>query len=97
MTSGYTNSAPQITRGIVLRTIKHTEGRLIVRMCTERFGTRGVVVRAGRKGTAQAALQLARGVAGEREREHRAGFGRAREHPVGDAPREHHRLARWRW
>ena len=57
MTSGYTNSAPQITRGIVLRTIKHTEGRLIVRTCTERFGTRGVVVRAGRKGTAQAALQ----------------------------------------
>lgn len=57
MTSGYQNSAPQVTRGVVLRTFKHTEGRSIVRTCTERFGTRGVVVRAGRKGVALAALQ----------------------------------------
>ena len=47
----------QVTRGIVLRTIKHTEGRLIARICTERFGTRGVVVHAGRGRVVHAALQ----------------------------------------
>ena len=57
MSSGYRNDTVQVTRGVVLRAIKHTDGRLIVRICTERFGTRGVLVRTARKGAAQAALQ----------------------------------------
>lgn len=47
----------EVTRGVVLRTIRHTEGRLIARICTDRFGTRGVLVRAGRGGVTPAALQ----------------------------------------
>lgn len=49
--------APQATRAIVLRTYKHTDGRVIARMCTERHGTRGVLVRTGKGNAANAALQ----------------------------------------
>jgi DNA repair protein RecO (recombination protein O) len=57
MASNFQGGALQVTSGMVLRTIKHTERRVIARMCTERFGTRDVVMRAGRKAAVGAALQ----------------------------------------